>query len=130
MHQSKRSSELWNQYQHQNRNKNQSQGSSLVARRPTMGRNKGAAAGSGALNCGLLMLLLLLQLVGERLATPSPSSMQAPQKRGRCRHIHKQKTKVPLGIPQLFCLSMLKLALNNSVFLRFIYLKLCYGRLF
>ncbi|EDX15605.1 GD15212 [Drosophila simulans] len=81
MHQSKRSSELWNQYRHQNRNKNQSQGSSGLARRPTMGRNKGAAAGSGALNCGLLMLLLLLQLVGERLATPSPSSMQAPQKR-------------------------------------------------
>jgi len=110
MHQSKRSSELWNQYRNQNRNKNQSQGSSGVARRPTMGRNKGAATGSGALNCGLLMLLLLLQLVGERLATPSPSSMQAPQKRGRCRHIHKQKTKVPLGIPQLFFFSIEKLA--------------------
>ncbi|KMY95689.1 uncharacterized protein Dsimw501_GD15212, isoform D [Drosophila simulans] len=94
MHQSKRSSELWNQYRHQNRNKNQSQGSSGLARRPTMGRNKGAAAGSGALNCGLLMLLLLLQLVGERLATPSPSSMQAPQKRGNYIHISRNLIKV------------------------------------
>ncbi|KAI8035869.1 hypothetical protein M5D96_011300, partial [Drosophila gunungcola] len=90
MRQSKRSNELWNQYQYQyqnrnrNQNRDQSQGSSEAVRRATMGRNKGVAAGSGAVNCGLLMLLLLLQLVGERLATPSPSSMQAPQKRGKC----------------------------------------------
>ncbi|KRF79764.1 uncharacterized protein Dvir_GJ27011 [Drosophila virilis] len=94
------SKRAWNQKQQQKPNQQANHSSRLIHRRATgstvtrpMRQNNRAGAGAGAgaaYSCGfglwapsLLLLLLLLQLLAETQSTPSPSSMQTPQKRGK-----------------------------------------------